>query len=87
MPSGTSRYQALEAPVQTTRFTRGFDSFMARMENFKPYFEYFGMSCAVDSVAMPKKWLLRSKIKKEFGRGDTHLEVKLNKKYMEQGEK
>ena len=45
------------------------------------------MSCAVDSVAMPKKWLLRSKIKKEFGRGDTHLEVKLNKKYMEQGEK
>jgi len=24
-PSGASRYQALEAPVQTTRFTRGYD--------------------------------------------------------------
>ena len=27
------------------------------------------------------------KIKKEFSLGDTHLEVKLNKKYMDQGEK
>ena len=46
---------------------------MARMENFKPYFEYFGMSYAVNSVAMPKKWLLKSKIRKEFSMGDTHL--------------
>ena len=34
-----------------------------------------------------KKWLLKLKIKKEFSLGDTHLEVKLNKKYMDQGEK
>ena len=60
---------------------------MARLEKFKPYFEYLGMSYAVNSVAMPKKWLLKLKIKKEFSLGDTHLEVKLNKKYMDQGEK
>ena len=81
------RTQALAEVAWSPESKKEFDSFMARMENFKPYFEYFGMSYAVNSVAMPKKWLLKSKIRKEFSMGDTHLEVKLNKKYIEQGEK
>lgn len=31
--------------------------------------------------------VIKIKDKKEFSLGDTHLEVKLNKKYMDQGEK
>lgn len=81
------RTQALAEVAWSPESKKEFGSFMARMENFKPYFEYFGMSYAVNSVAMPKKWLLKSKIRKEFSMGDTHLEVKLNKKYIEQGEK
>lgn len=81
------RTQALAEVAWSPESKKEFDSFMARMENFKPYFEYFGMSYAVNSVAMPKKWLLKSKIRIEFSMGDTHLEVKLNKKYIEQGEK
>ena len=81
------RTQALAEVAWSPEDKRSFDSFMARLENFKPYFEYLGMSYAVNSVAMPKKWLLKLKIKKEFSLGDTHLEVKLNKKYMDQGEK
>ena len=81
------RTQALAEVAWSPEDKRSFDSFMARLEKFKPYFEYLGMSYAVNSVAMPKKWLLKLKIKKEFSLGDTHLEVKLNKKYMDQGEK
>ncbi len=81
------RTQALAEVAWSPKDKCSFDSFMARLEKFKPYFEYLGLSYAVDSVAMPKKWLLKSKIKKEFKFGDTHLEVKLNKKYISQGEK
>lgn len=73
------RTQALAEVAWSPKDKCGFDSFMARLEKFKPYFEYLGFSYALDSVAMPKKWLLKSKIKKEFKFGDTHLEVKLNK--------
>lgn len=61
--------------------------FYARLEDFKPFFEYFGIGYAVDKVARASNPVLRIINNKKFYVGDTHAEVKLNNKLKSQGEK
>ena len=81
------RMEALAEVAWTTEVKRNWSSFLSRLEGFKPYYEYLGINYAVDSVSMPKGIIKRANIQKKFFKGDTHLELKLNKKYKAQGEK
>lgn len=81
------RTQALAEVAWSPQSKISFNSFTARLDAFKPYFEYLGISYAVNGVAMPKNRALRARVKKEFYAGDTHLEVKLNSDYKSKGDK
>lgn len=81
------RMEALAEVAWTPEVKRNWSSFLSRLEGFKPYYEYLGINYAVDSVSMPKGIIKRANIQKKFFKGDTHLELKLNKKYKAQGEK
>lgn len=75
------RMQALSETAWSQPENKNWDSFRSRLDNFKVYYKLFGMNYAVDSVSMPKNLLKRAHISYKFINGDTHLEVKLNKKY------
>lgn len=81
------RVQALSEVAWSCEENRSFKSFMQRLQQFKPFFDKLGYSYAVDSVSMPKSPAQRGKIRKKFSKGDTHLEVKLNNNYKNQGDK
>lgn len=75
------RMQALAEAAWSQPENKSWKSFCTRLDGFKPYYKLFGINYAVDSVSMPKNLLKRAFIKYKFINGDTHLEVKLNKKY------
>lgn len=63
-----------------------YTGFEARLNDFKPYFEKFGIGYAVDKVSSPSI-LNGLKARKKFYNGDTHSELKLNNEYKAKGEK
>lgn len=81
------RMEALAEVAWTPDSKKDWDGFLHRLDGFKPFYDYLGINYAVDSVSMPKGAANRIKIQKKFYRGDTHFEVKLNKKLKAQGER
>jgi len=72
------RMQALAENAWSKSADKNFDDFMQRLEAFKPFFNFLDVNYAVNFVSMPKNFFERSRIKKNFHCGDTHLEVKIN---------
>ncbi|MCH5320630.1 MAG: beta-N-acetylhexosaminidase [Eubacterium sp.] len=81
------RMQALAEVAWSQPENKDWQDFKARLDNFKDYYKRFGINYAVDSVSMPKNIFKRGHIEQKFMKGDTHLEVKLNKKYKDKGER
>ncbi|MGN1123843.1 MAG: family 20 glycosylhydrolase, partial [Eubacterium sp.] len=81
------RVQALAEVAWTDESHKNWNEFKTRLDDFKPYFEHFGINYAVDKVSLPTNIFTKIKIQKKFFKGDTHLELKLNEKYKSQGEK
>lgn len=84
------RMEALAEVAWTEDGNKDWQDFISRLNEFKPFFEKLDINYAVDSISMPKGIggaVNRTKRQKMFYKGDTHLEVKLNKKFKAQGEK
>lgn len=81
------RVQCLSEVAWSAEKDIDWKSFLVRLNAFKDYFTYLGINYAVDKVSMPSSLLDRLNINKKFMKGDTHLEVKLNKKYIAKGER
>lgn len=81
------RVQCLAEVAWSDEKDINWDNFLKRLDSFKDYYRYLGINYAVDKVSMPTNPLMRLKINAKFMKGDTHLEVKLNKKYLAKGEK
>ena len=81
------RVQALAEVAWSNPDKKNWRDFKARLNNFKAYFDLFNINYAVDKVSLPKNYIERTKIQRKFMKGDTHLEVKLNKHYKQKGEK
>lgn len=64
-----------------------FNSFLARLDEFKPILDKFGITYADDKVSMPKSSLKKSKIMRKFYRGNPDLELELSAKYRQKGAK
>ncbi len=80
------RMQALAEAAWSVPKNKNWQSFKTRLDSFKAFYKLFGINYAVDSVALPKNPLKRAGIVRKFHKGDTHYEVKLNKKYKAKGE-
>ncbi len=81
------RIQALSEVAWSPENKSDWNDFKARLDLFKPFYKSLGRNYAVDSVSLVKNPFDRFYIKNKFYRGDTHLEVKLNKKFIAKGEK
>jgi N-acetyl-beta-hexosaminidase len=79
------RAQALAEVAWSSKRNVDFDSFLKRLDKFKPYFQLFDINYAVDKVSMPKSRLKRNKILKLFFKGNPYYEVELNKEYKSKG--
>lgn len=80
------RMQALAEAAWSVPENRDWQSFKARLDGFKVYYKIYGINYAVDSISLPKNLIKRADIQRRFFKGDTHYEVKLNKKYKAKGE-
>lgn len=81
------RVQALSETAWSIDENKDWSDFKSRLNSFKNYFKLFGINWAADAVSMPKNLFRRVKIIRKFENGDTHLETKINKKYIAKGEK
>lgn len=81
------RMQALAETAWTMDENKNWTDFKTRLDNFKDYFKLFGINYAVDAISLPKGMFSRIKIRKNFYKGDTEMETKLNKEYIAKGEK
>lgn len=81
------RVQCLAEVAWSAEKDINWDDFLKRLDSFKDYYRYLGINYAVDKISMPANPFTRLRINNKFMRGDTHLEVKLNKKYLAKGEK
>lgn len=81
------RMQALAETAWTMDENKNWTDFKTRLDNFKAYFKLFGINYAVDAISLPKGMFSRIKIRKNFYKGDTEMETKLNKEYIAKGEK
>lgn len=81
------REEALTEVAWTDEDKRNFADFKLRLDSFKDFYDYLGINYAVDKITALRNPFERLKILKKFSKGDTHFEVKLNKKYKAQGEK
>ncbi|MCC8074303.1 MAG: beta-N-acetylhexosaminidase [Clostridiales bacterium] len=80
------RMQALAEVAWTDESKRDWDDFKLRLNDFKQYFKVKNVNYAVDKISLPNGILSRLKIQAKFKYGDTHLELKMNKKYKNKGE-
>jgi hexosaminidase len=80
------RMQALAEVAWSSPENRNWSDFKSRLDSFKVYYKLLDINYAVDSVSLPTNPIQRGKIERKFFKGDTHLEVKLNKKYKNKGE-
>lgn len=81
------RVQCLAEVAWSAEKDINWDNFLERLESFKDYYKYLEINYAVDKVSMPSNPFTRLLINAKFMKGDTHLEVKLNKKHLAKGEK
>lgn len=81
------RMQALSEVAWSAPENKNWSDFKERLYRFKAYFMLHNINYAVDSVALPKNPFARLNIQLKFLKGDTHLEVKLNKKLKNKGAK
>lgn len=81
------RVQALAEVAWSPEEKRDWKNFKHRLDKFKDYYELMNINYAVDKVALPSGVFSRGNIQKMFMKGDTYLEVKLNKEHRRKGEK
>lgn len=81
------RIQAMAEVAWSPESTRDFDGFKKRFEVQKPILDKYGITYAVDKIAMPTNRRLNNKIVRKFHKGNPYLEVELNNKYKAEGEK
>ena len=80
------RIQALAEVAWSIPGKRNWQNFKSRLDHFKVYYKLLDINYAVDAVSLPKGLFKRINIERKFMKGDTHYEVKLNKKYKNKGE-
>ncbi len=80
------RMQALSEVAWSQQSKRSWSGFKERLDSFKPFYKALDINYAVDKLSLPKNRTSRIHIEKMFMRGDIHLEDKLNKEYIAQGE-
>lgn len=80
------RMQALAEVAWSAPENKSWKDFKARLDNFKVYYKLLDINYAVDAVSLPKNRIKRAKIQSKFMKGDTHLEVKLNRELKRKGE-
>ncbi len=81
------RAQALAEVAWSPSDKIKWEDFKGRLDLFKPFYKALGINYAVDAVSLPQNIIKRGHIQAKFMKGDTHLEVKLNKKFIAKGEK
>lgn len=81
------RIQCLAEVAWSPKQAIDWNGFLERLDRFKSYYEVLDINYAVDKISMPTDLLQRARINYKFMNGDTHLEVKLNKKYLAKGER
>lgn len=81
------RILALSEVAWSPESNLDYDSFKMRMDDEKPVLDKLGINYAVDKVSMPKGLFHKGKIRKNFSKGNTYLEVELNKEYKSKGER
>jgi hexosaminidase len=81
------RAEALAEVAWSPQGQRNFEDFLQRLDRFKDFLDYLKVGYAADKSSMPKNPALRINIRNKFLSGDTHMELKLNRKYKAQGER
>lgn len=75
------RVTALSEVAWSPQERMNWKSYKTRLDILKPTLKELGIGYARDGVSLPKNLFERARIRKQFHAGDTHLELKLNKKY------
>lgn len=81
------RMQALAEVGWSPEDKKDFGDFRKRLEPQKDIMSKYGYSYAVDKTALPKNRMLRNKIVRKFHKGNPYLEVEINNKYKNEGER